>query len=164
MRQRRPRFVGKDGVHLLLPAHVPRAAHSSRTFAGARPKRLVLEVRQHQVVQGKLGSAHFARLEGTSPQDPVMLDADRDLLGANERSVWPPHVDVMQRSPGPMGRHHQLERLAPLAVHLYSGRLRPPLGGRDALVGVTYYIFQPKLVLRSDRSLDLSLVGAGKAA
>ena len=139
-----PALGAEDGVHLLLPARFPRVALGARAFAGTQPERLVVDVRQRQVAQGELGAAHVARLEGAGLQDPLMLDAaplppgpDIDPLGANEGSVWPPHVDVFQRLPGPIGRHPQAERHAPRAVQLHSGRLRPLLGGGDALIGVS---------------------------
>ena len=181
----------KQGVHLLLPARVPRVALGACTLAGAQPERLVLHVRQRQVAQGVLGSAHFARLEGAVLQDPLMLDAaplapgpNGDPLGANDASVRPPHVDVAQRLPGPVGRHPQAERLAPRAVQLPCGLIGPPFGGCDFSFAVASHLFGPSFNfgfrpsfnfslnfgfhlssdLRSDFCLHLSLGGAGEAA
>ena len=102
-------LCGKDGVHSLLPARVPRVALRACTLAGAQPKFLVILERQRQLLHGELAPPHFARLEGATLQDPLMLDAaplpigaDCDLFGANDGSVRPPHVDVFQRFPGPI--------------------------------------------------------------
>jgi hypothetical protein len=136
-------------------------------------------------VQGILGPAHFARLEGAALQDPLILDAaplapgpNGDPLGANHLPVWPPHVDVIQRLPGPVGRHPQAERQAPRSVQLFFGVNNLPFGGFDTFCAVAPNLFDPSFnfiisprfqlldyrVFVPDYLLQLSLHGAGEAS